>query len=99
MNVSAEVTFSGVNNIRFLKVHKHGFQQGDLAGDTKQPYIRALQCTMRGCLQKATAIHPDAIFFMLHCGAKLLNYGLILTCFSLSCNQGAISLSRVAFHM
>ena len=27
------------------------------------------------------------------------NYGLFLDCFSLSCNPGAISLSRIAFHM
>ena len=25
---------------------------------------------MRACLQKATAMHPNAIFFLLHCGAK-----------------------------
>ena len=29
----------------------------------------------------------------------LQNYGLVLACFSLSCSPGAISLSRVAFHM
>ena len=29
---------------------------------------------MRGCLQKATAMRPNAIFFLLHCGAKPSNY-------------------------
>ena len=41
----------------------------------------------------------NAVFFLLHCGAKAPNYGLVLACFSLSCNPGAISLSRIAFHM
>ena len=40
-----------------------------------------------------------AILFLLLCGAKLQNYGLVLACFSLSCSPGAISLNRVAFHM
>ena len=44
-------------------------------------------------------MRPDAIFFLLHCGAKPQNYGLVLACFSLSCNPDAIGLSRVAFHM
>ena len=51
------------------------------------------------CLQKATIMHPNAIFFLLHFGAKPQNYGLILTCFSPWCDPGAISLSDVAFHM
>ena len=54
---------------------------------------------MRGCLQKATALRSGAIFFLLHCGAKPQNYGLVLDFFSLSCNLGAINLSRVAFYM
>ena len=48
-------------------------------GDTKQPHIRALQCAMCGCLKKATAMHPYA---------KPQSYGLVLACFSLSCNPG-----------
>ena len=38
-------------------VHKRA-----LAGETKLPYIRALQCAMCGCLLKATAMHRDTIF-------------------------------------
>ena len=53
-------------------------EQRAFAGETKQPYIRALQCAMRSRLAKATAMHPNAIFFLLHCGAKLQNYGLVL---------------------
>ena len=74
-------------------------EQGSLAGETKLPYIRTLQCAMHGCLKKATVTRSDAIFFLLHCGAKPPNYGLILASFSLACNLGTISLSRVAFHM
>ena len=44
-------------------------------------------------------MRPNAISFLLHYGAKLENYGLVLTCFSLSCYPSAVSLSRVAFHM
>ena len=66
-------------------------------GGTKPPYIRALQSAMRGRLQKTTAMRPNTIFFLLHGGAKPQNYGLVLTCFSLSCNPGAMSC--VAFHM
>ena len=36
--------------------------QGALAEETKRPYISALQCAMRACLQKATAMRPNAIF-------------------------------------
>ena len=54
---------------------------------------------MRGCLPKATALRPNTIFFSLHCGAKSQNYVLVVACFSLLCNPGAISLSRVAYHM
>ena len=54
---------------------------------------------MHGRLHKATAMRPNAIF-LLNCGSKPQNYGFVLGCFSLSCNSGAISLSRVdAFHM
>ena len=67
-----------------------GFYHGALAGETRQPYIRALPCAMRGFLKKATAIRPDA---------KRQNNGLVLACFSLLCNPGAISVSRVAFHI
>ena len=73
--------------------------QGALTGEMKRPYICALQYAMHGCLQKATAVRPNTIFFLLHCGAKPQNYGLVLTCFSLSCNLGPISLSRVSFIM
>ena len=66
--------------------------QGAQVGERKWPYIRAPQCAMRGCVQKATTMRPSAIFFLLHCVAKLQNYGLVLDCFSLSCNPGAISL-------
>ena len=62
-------------------------------------YIRALQCAIRGYPQKATAMRLNAIFFLLHCGAKSQNYGLVLACFSLSCNPGTVSLSRAAFHI
>ena len=72
---------------------------GGGGGGTKQPYIRALQCAMRGCLKKATALRPNAISFLLQCGTKLPKLVLVLACFFLSCNPGAISLSRVAFHM
>ena len=47
--------------------HKHAlacYDQEALVGQTKRPYIRALQCAMRSCLQKATAMRPDAIFFL-----------------------------------
>ena len=57
---------------------------GNFSGETKRPYIRALQCAMRGCLKKATDMGPKAIFFLLHCGAKLQDYGLFLAC-SLFC--------------
>ena len=70
-----------------------------LAGETKRPYIPALQCVMHGCLKKASAMRPNAIFDLLHYGAKPQNYGLILACFSLSCYLGAVSLSCAAFHM
>ena len=66
---------------------------------TPVKYIRALQCAMRGCLKKATALRPNAISFLLQCGTKLPKLVLVLACFFLSCNPGAISLSRVAFHM
>ena len=72
---------------------------GALARETKQPYIRAMHCAFRICLQKTTYVRPNAIFFLLHCGATPQNYGLILACFSLSCNTGAMSLSHVVFHM
>ena len=55
------------------------------------PYIPALQYAMRGCLQKATAMSPNAILFLLHRGTKSQNYGLV----SPSC----VSLSRVAFQV
>ena len=58
---------------------------------TKRLRICALQCAMCRCLQKATAMRADAIFFLLHCGAKLENCDLIVVCFSLSCNPGAIN--------
>ena len=61
--------------------------------------VRALQCAMRGCLQKATVMFPNAIFFLLHCGSKPQNCGLALACFSLLYNPGAKSLSHAAFHM
>ena len=73
--------------------------EGASAGETKRPYIRALQCAMLACLQKATAKCPYAIFFLLRCGATPQNYGLVLACFSLLCNPSAISLCLVAFHM
>ena len=66
--------------------------QGALAWETKRLYIRALQCAIRGCLEIATAVRPNTIFFFLHCGTKPLNYGLVLACFSLSCNPGATGL-------
>ena len=69
--------------------------QGTLAKETKWPYIRVLQCAMRGCLVRAAAMRPDAIFFLLHCGARLPNFGLVLVGFSPSCNPGAIRLNRV----
>ena len=74
-------------------------KQRALAGETKQPCIRAPQCAMHACLQKAPAMSPNAIFFLLHCGTKPQMYGLVLVCFSLSCNLGTISLSRVTFHV
>ena len=58
-----------------------------------------MQCAVPACLQKATAVRPNTIFFLLLCGTKPQNYGLVLAYFSLSCNPFAISLSRVAFHM
>ena len=73
--------------------------QGALAQEKKRPYICALQCAMCTCLKKATTMHPNAIFFLLHYGPKPQNYGLVPACFSLSCNLGEISLSSVAFHM
>ena len=76
-----------------------GIHQGVLAWETKRPYIRALQCAMRRCLQKATALRPNAIFFLLHYGTKHKNYGLVFACLSLSCNTGAVSISSVAFDM
>ena len=66
--------------------------QGALLGETKRKYIRGLRCAMPGYLQKATIA-------LLHCGVKPQNYSLVLACFSLTCNLGAISLSRVVFHM
>ena len=39
-------------------------------------------------------MRPNAIFFLLQCGAKPQNYGLVLACSSLSCNPGALNLSR-----
>ena len=39
------------------------------------------------------------VIVLLHCGAKPPGYGIVLSCFSLWCNPGAISLSHVAFHM
>ena len=77
----------------------YGCNQGALAGETEQAYICALQCVMRGCLQKAFTMGPNAIFFLLHCGAKPQSYGLVLTCFSLLCNPGALSLTYAAFHI
>ena len=59
----------------------HHCHQGALAGETVYSHV---QCIMRWCLQKAIAMRPNAIFFSLHCGAKLPNYGLVLACFSLS---------------
>ena len=44
-----------------------------------------------------TAMCPDTIFFLLHCGAKPPNYGRILTHFSLSCNLVPRSLNCIAF--
>ena len=82
--------------------HDHeetGTCQGALVREKKRSYICALQGATRGYLKKATAMRPNAIFFSQHCGAKPQNYGIVLACFSLSCNPGAISLSRVAFHM
>ena len=62
------------------------YYQGALAWEAKRPYICVLQCGMRGCLFKATAMWPNFIFFLLHCGGNPPNYGLILACFCLSCN-------------
>ena len=73
--------------------------QRALAGETKRTYIHAMQCAMCWCLQKATAMRPNTIFFLLHFGAKPQNYGFVLACFSLWCNLGAICLSRIAFHI
>ena len=53
----------------------------------------------RIAMQKATAIRPKAKFFLLPFGAKPQNYGLVLACFSLLCDPGAINLSRVAYHI
>ena len=76
------------------------YQPGSsLVGETKRLYISTLQCAMRACLQKATAMHPFAIFFLLHCSAKPQNCGLVLAFFSLLSDLGAISLIRAAFHM
>ena len=44
-------------------------------------------------------MRANAIFFLLRCGAKPQNYDLVLTCFFLSCNLGAMRLSYVPFHM
>ena len=76
-----------------------GMDQETLEGEMKGPYIRKLQCAVRAFLQKAVAVRSYAIFFPLYCGTKPQNYGLVLACFSLSCNPGAMSLSSVAFHM
>ena len=67
--------------------------------ETKRPCIRAMQCAMRKCLQKATAVCPNTIFFWLHCSTKPQNYGLVLACSFLLFISSAISLSCVAFHM
>ena len=45
----------------------------------KQPYyIHTLQCSMRECLQKTTDKCLNTIFFLLYCGAKPQNFGLVL---------------------
>ena len=56
--------------------------QGALAGKVKRPYISALQCAMRECLQKATAMRPISIFFLSHDGAEpqtIASFGLFLS--------------------
>ena len=68
-------------------------QPRSFSGEMKRPYIRTLQCDMRGCLQKAT-MRPDAIL-LLHSQ----KFDLVLGCFSLSRNPGSISLSCAAYHM
>ena len=70
-----------------------GFDQGGVSGEDASTDFGALQCAMRGCLQKAIAVRPNTILFLLHCGAKPSNYGLVLACFSLSCNPNVISLN------
>ena len=63
--------------------------KGALAGETKGRIFAQYNVLCVGVCH----------FFLLHCGAKPQSYGLVLVCFSLSCNPGAISLRRVAFHM
>ena len=71
--------------------------QGVLTRETKRPYIRELQYAM--CLQKATAMCPNAIFFCCIVATNHKTMASFSLVFSISYNPGAISLSRVAFHM
>ena len=69
-----------------------------IGGDETAVYPHTSMCYAR-MFAEGIAVCPNAIFFLLHSDANPQNYGLVLACFSLSCNPGAISLSRVAIHM
>ena len=72
------------------------FRAGRFSGGGKTAvYSHTAICyAMRGCLKKAIAMRPNAVFCLFFCGAKLHNDGLVLTCI-----PGAISQRCVAFHM
>ena len=102
--LNAELPFDGFGKeLRFVGVCLGDFivvaQCWIIVGKTKRKYIRAMQCAMGGCLQKATALHPNAIFFFFALLRQAPKLWPVLNCFSISCNPGAISLSHVAFHM
>ena len=66
--------------------------------DETAAYSRIAMCYAQVSAE-TTSMRLNAILILLHCSTKPQNYGLVLACFSLSCNLGAITLSRVAFHM
>ena len=84
--------------ICFVTRKQYHSDEGALAG-TRNSRIFA-HCNVLGAdVQKATTMRLNAILFLLHCGAKPPDCGLILAFFSLSCNWGAISVNRVALYI
>ena len=69
-------------------------------GEDETAVYSRTECAMRACVLKASAMWPNAIFFLLHCGAKTpkLSPRSRLFVSLVSCNPSAISLICVAFH-